>query len=141
MLAVLPCKRISVKRRLCSTGKNSPRRLGASSTRNFVAPKLECRSRHRHGSKQTNQTTSGPVFIFLRVIGHAQTIPSVDVRSEGRGKLQLRVNAEQRTGRWRFRIEVADKTVPGADLDMTGGALGAIDKHRADRRGKWISHR
>ncbi len=56
-------------------------------------------------------------------------------------KLQLRVNAEQGTVRWRFRIEVADKTVPGTDLDMTGGTVGAVDEHRADRRGEWIAHR
>ena len=58
-----------------------------------------------------------------------------------RWKLQLRVNAEQRTVRWRFRIEVADETLPGPDLNMTGGAVGAVDEHRADRRGEWISHR
>ncbi len=56
-------------------------------------------------------------------------------------KLQLRVNPEQRTGRWRFRTEVADETVLGADLDMTGGAVGAIHEHRPDRRGEWIFHR
>src|SRR5438128_10773216 len=71
----------------------------------------------------------------------ARTIPSVDVRFEVGGKLQLRVNAEQRTVRWCFRIEVADETVPGPDLDVTGGAVGAVDKHRADRRGEWIAHR
>src|SRR5438270_1930187 len=46
------------------------------------------------------------------------------------GKLQLRVNAEQRAGRWRSRTEVADETVPGADLDVTGGAVGAVHEHR-----------
>src|SRR5207248_7524384 len=71
MLAVRACKRFSVKRRLCLTGKNSPRRLGASSTRNFVAHKFECRSRHRHGFERPNQTTCGPVLISLRAIGHA----------------------------------------------------------------------
>ncbi len=56
------------------------------------------------------------------------------------GKLQLRVNAEQRTVRWRFRIEVADETVPGADLDMPGGAVGAVDEHRPNRRSEWIAY-
>ena len=46
-------------------------------------------------------------------------------RSVG-GKLQLGVNAEQRTGRWRFRTEVADETILGADLDVTGSVLGAV---------------
>ena len=69
------------------------------------------------------------------------TIPSVGIRSEVGGKLQLRVNAEQRTGRWRSRTEIADETVPGADLDVTGGAGGAVHEHRTERRGEWIFHR
>jgi len=70
----------------------------------------------------------------------ARSIPSVDGCSQVGGELQLRVNAEQRTGRWRFRIEVADETVPGPDLDMTGGTVRAVDEHRPDRRGEWIAH-
>jgi len=58
-----------------------------------------------------------------------RTMPSVDARFEVDGKLQLRVNAEQRTARWRLRTEVADETVPGANLDMTGGAVGAVHEH------------
>ncbi len=61
--------------------------------------------------------------------------------SEAGGKLQLRVNADQRTARWRSRTEIADETVPGAELDMTGGAVGAVHEHRTDRRGEWIRHR
>jgi len=60
---------------------------------------------------------------------HDMTIPFVDGRFEVDRELQLRVNAEQRTGRWRSRIEVADETIPGADLNMTGGAVGAVDEH------------
>src|SRR5207249_11978346 len=71
----------------------------------------------------------------------ARRIPSVDLRSEVGGELQLRVNAEQGTGRWRFRIKVADKAVSGADLDMHGGAVGPVDEHRPNRRGEWIAHR
>ncbi len=69
-----------------------------------------------------------------------RTLPSVDARFEVDGKLQLRVNAEQRTGRWGLRTEVADETVPGANLDMTGGAVGAVHEHRTNRRGEGIRH-
>jgi len=55
--------------------------------------------------------------------------PSVGVPPEVGKKLQLRVNAEQRTGRWGLRTEVAHETVPGADLDMTGGAVSAVHEH------------
>src|SRR5439155_12849919 len=58
-----------------------------------------------------------------------------------RGKLQLRVNADQRTARWRRRTEIADETIPGAELDMTDAAGGAIHEHRTDRSGEWIRHR
>jgi hypothetical protein len=70
-----------------------------------------------------------------------RTIPRVDAPSELPGKLQLRVNAEQRTGRWRFRNEVADETILGADLHMTGGAAGAVNEYRPNGGGEWISHR
>lgn len=63
------------------------------------------------------------------------------VRAEVGAKLQLGVNAEQRTRRWRSRTEIADETVPGADLDVTGGAVGAVNEHRTERRGEWIAHR
>src|SRR6266576_6436163 len=96
--------------------------------------KKKRRFNKRHGSERANQTTCGPVFISLRNWACARTIPSVHVRSEVGGKLQLRVNAEQRTVRWRFRIEVADKTVPGPDLDVTGGTVGAVNEHRTDRK-------
>jgi hypothetical protein len=61
-------------------------------------------------------------------------------RSEAGGKLQFRVNAEQRAARWDFRTEIADEPVPRADLDMTDAARGAVHEHRTDRRGEWIRH-
>jgi hypothetical protein len=63
------------------------------------------------------------------------------IPSEVGGKLQFGVNAEQRTARWDFRAEIADETVPGADLDMTDATSGPIHEHRADRRGERICYR
>ena len=63
-----------------------------------------------------------------------RTIPSGDARFTVGGKLQLGVNAEQRSVRWCFRIEVADEPVLGTDLDVTSGAVGAVNEHRTDRR-------
>ena len=54
------------------------------------------------------------------------------------GKLQLRVNAKQRTARWRFRTEIANEPLPRAELDMTDTARGPIHQHGTDRRGEWI---
>src|SRR6202040_3206199 len=56
-------------------------------------------------------------------------------------KLQLGVNAQQRTARWRFRPEIADEPVPRAQLNMTDAAGGAIHEHRTNRRGEWIADR
>src|SRR5206468_13121740 len=56
-------------------------------------------------------------------------------------KLQLRVNAKQGASRWSRRTEIADEPLPGADLDMTHAAGGAVHEHRTDRRGEWIRHR
>src|ERR1700756_937756 len=53
-------------------------------------------------------------------------------------KLQLGVNAQQRTARWRFRTEITNEAVPCAQLHMADAAGGAIHEHGTDRRGERI---
>src|SRR4029077_14011378 len=56
-------------------------------------------------------------------------------------KLQLGVNAQQRTARWCFRTEIANKTVPRAKLDMADATSAAVHEYRTNRRREWICHR
>ena len=100
---------------------------------------------HGAGAKHFVGATILPLLTFKKRQQGRLVIESnprrLAVRSEVGGKLQLRVNAEQRTGRWRSRTEIADETVPGADLDVTGSVVGAVHEDRTDRRGERIFHR
>jgi hypothetical protein len=60
-------------------------------------------------------------------------IEDLSIREVGE-KLQLSVNTQQRTTRWRFRAEIADETVSSAKLDMADATGGAVYEHRTYRR-------
>jgi len=67
--------------------------------------------------------------------------PGITKSGSSGGKLQLSRKRRAKDGAMEFRIEVADETVPGADLDVTGGTVRAVDEHRPNWRGEWIAHR
>ena len=55
-------------------------------------------------------------------------------------RLQLGVNADERTSRWSGRAEIAHKTILCPNLDVPDAPARSVNQHRTDGGGKRIAH-